>query len=135
MQNKHELDAAAMEHRWGSRKSTDVAVRFVAMPATMGTGRVVNISLTGAFMETQVQLRLLSLVYLQPFGPVSDGDQKNRLVASVVRQTALGVGLEWCDSTVVSTQAYTQLNASVRGRTEANRPLSSGREALRCSAL
>jgi hypothetical protein len=133
MQNKREVDHAAMEHRWGSRKSTDVEVRFAAMPATMGTGRVVNISLTGAFMETQVQLRLLSLIYLQPFGPVSDGDQKNRLVASVVRQTPLGVGLEWCDSTVVSTQAYAQLNASARARANVNRPVSFEREALRCS--
>jgi hypothetical protein len=131
MQTTRELDHAAMEHRWGTRKSTDVAVRFVAMPATMGTGRVVNISLTGAFMETQVMLRLLSLVYLQPFGQVRDGDQKSRLVASVVRQTPLGVGLEWCDSTV-SSRAYAQLDAASLKRNDVN-PQNSEREALRCS--
>jgi hypothetical protein len=119
MQTTRELDHAAMEHRWGTRKSTDVAVRFVAMPATMGIGRVVNISLTGAFMETQVMLRLLSLVYLQPFGQVRDGDQKNRLVASVVRQTSLGVGLEWCDSTA-SARAYAQLDAASPQRNDVN---------------
>jgi hypothetical protein len=99
-----------MEHRWGHRKSTDVAVRFVALPATIGTGRVINVSLTGAFMETRVQLRLLSLVYLEPFVAVGDDDLMSRLVASVVRQTPFGVGLEWCDSTA-SAKAYTRLNA------------------------
>jgi hypothetical protein len=133
MQTKREVNYAAMEHRWGTRTPTDVAVRFVATPATMGTGTVVNVSLTGAFMETRVRLRLLSLIYLQPFGPVSDGDQRYRLVASVVRQTPLGVGLEWCDSTV-SAQAYAQLNAVSRGREDVNPAVSSGREALRCSA-
>src|ERR1700722_15785650 len=99
-----------MEHRWGHRKSTDVAVRFVAMPATVGTGRVVNVSLTGAFMETQVPLRLLSLIYLEPPGEIGDDDSMSRLLASVVRQTRLGVGLEWCDSTA-SAKAYSRMNA------------------------
>jgi hypothetical protein len=100
-----------MEHRWGHRKSTDVAVRFVALPATVGTGRVINVSMTGAFMETQVQLRLLSLVYLEPFIEVGDDEMMSRLVASVVRQTPLGVGLEWCDA-MASAKAYTRLNAA-----------------------
>ena len=94
-------------------------MRFVAMPATIGTGRVINVSLTGAFMETQVQLRLLSLVYLEPFGEVGDDDLMSRLVASVVRQTPLGVGLEWCDSTA-SAKAYTRLNAVPYMRPEAS---------------
>jgi hypothetical protein len=67
-----------MEHRWGHRKSTNVAVRFVAMPATIGTGRVINVSLTGAFLETQVPLRLLSLVYLEPFGEVGDSTASSK---------------------------------------------------------
>jgi hypothetical protein len=109
-----------MEHRWGHRKSTDVAVRFVASPATIGTGRVVNVSLTGAFMETDVPLRLLSLVYLEPFGPMTDDGLMSRLVASVVRQTPSGVGLEWCDSTA-SAKAYTRLNAAPYIREDVSR--------------
>jgi hypothetical protein len=108
-----------MEHRWGHRKSTDVAVRFVALPATIGTGRVINVSMTGAFMETRVQLRLLSLVYLEPFAAVGDDELMSRLVASVVRQTPFGVGLEWCDSTA-SAKAYTRLNAVPHVRGEAS---------------
>jgi hypothetical protein len=127
-----------MEHRWGRRKSTDVAVRFVATPATIGTGKIVNISLTGAFLETRAQLRLLSLVHLELSGAVSGGDQasggdqENLLVASVVRQTPLGVGLEWCDS-AVSAAAYARLNAVPRQQAASVVPLSPAPEALRCA--
>jgi hypothetical protein len=84
-----------MEHRWGPRQATDVAVRFVARPGTMETGRVRNISMTGAYMETRVPLRRFSLVYLEPVTPTSGAAR--RIAASVVRQDALGVGLEWCE--------------------------------------
>ena len=55
-----------MEQHRGQRHPTDVTVRFFTRPATIGFGRVINVSATGAFMETQFPLRLLSLVYLQP---------------------------------------------------------------------
>jgi hypothetical protein len=89
-----------MEHRWGRRYDTDVAVRFVVMPATIGTGRVTNVSLTGAFMETHAQLRLLSLVYIEGLESKKDGGAKTapeRLAATVVRRCSAGVGLEWCE--------------------------------------
>ena len=84
-----------MEHRWGRRQSTDIAVRFVAKAGVTGTGRVLNVSLTGAYLETRAPLRLLSLVYLEPDS--SGDDNRRRIAASVVRRDALGVGLEWCD--------------------------------------
>ena len=89
-----------MEHRWGRRYDTDVAVRFVVMPGTIGTGRVTNISLTGAFMETRCQLRLLSLVYIEGLESSKDRGEEaapERLAATVVRRCSAGVGLEWCE--------------------------------------
>jgi hypothetical protein len=88
-----------MDHRWGRRQPTDVAVQFVTKPGTTGTGRVLNISLTGAYLETQVPLRLHSLVYLEPAVPAPAADHRRRVAASVVRRDALGVGLEWCEPT------------------------------------
>jgi hypothetical protein len=85
-----------MDHRWGRRQPTDIAVRFAANAGVTGNGRVLNISLTGAYLETRVPLRLLSLVYLEPDTP-SGEDIRRCIAASVVRQDALGVGLEWCD--------------------------------------
>jgi hypothetical protein len=89
-----------MEHRWGRRYDTDVAVRFVALPGTIGSGCITNISLSGAFMETGAQLRLLTLLYIE--GLASDRERGDpgapkRLAATVVRRCSAGVGLEWCE--------------------------------------
>ena len=89
-----------MEHRWGRRYDTDVAVRFVALPATIGSGRVTNISLTGAFMETACKLRLLSVVYIEDLDSGKERGKSaaaKRLAATVVRRCSAGVGLEWCE--------------------------------------
>jgi hypothetical protein len=84
-----------MEHRWGERRPIDFGVRFVMMPQTVGAGRIVNISSTGAFMKTQICLRLLSLLYLQPL--VASEDENKHIAATVVRREETGVGLEWCE--------------------------------------
>lgn len=96
-----------MEHRWGERRSINLAVTFVMMPSTAGTGRVTNISSTGAFMETRMPLRLLSLLYLQP--TASAEGENRRITATVVRRNATGVGLEWCEFEVQTLKFYLRL--------------------------
>lgn len=98
-----------MDHRWGRRQPTDVAVRFVAKAGMTGTGRVLNISSTGAYLETHVPLRLLSLVYLEPDTSVSGDDTRRCVAASVVRRDARGVGLEWCDFSIGATTLSARL--------------------------
>ena len=98
-----------MEHRWGQRRPTNVTVRFVTMPATTGIGRLLNLSSTGAFMETNLNLRLLSLLYLEPVDQPSDTSATGRLAATVVRQGPTGVGLEWCEFGAEMTQVYARL--------------------------
>jgi hypothetical protein len=98
-----------MEHRWGQRRSTNVTVRFRTMPSTNGIGRLVNISPTGAFMETNLNLRLLSLVYLEvDEQPAAEG-LSGRLAATVVRRGSMGVGLEWCEFAAETTPVYARL--------------------------
>jgi hypothetical protein len=86
-----------MEHRWGARQPTDVKVRFVS-PSKIGTGRLLNISVTGAFMKTKAQMRLLSVVDLLPAASRLRKKKRRRLAACVVRQDSVGVGLEWCET-------------------------------------
>lgn len=86
---------SSADHRAERRYDTDVEVRFVALPATIGSGRMTNISLTGAFMETASQLRLASRVYVEGLDRGVGGAVK-RLAATVVRRCSAGVGLEWC---------------------------------------
>jgi hypothetical protein len=84
-----------MEHRWGRRHSTNIQVSFFARPTTSGTGRLLNISWSGAWMETSVSLNLCSLLSLDVIDdPPPPGV---RATAIVVRRTAKGVGLEWCE--------------------------------------
>ena len=86
-----------MEHRWGHRMSTDVAVRVVTSSATINMGRLLNVSATGAFVETKSILRLLSIVDVEPIAAASTDLAVGRIAACVVRNTGTGVGLEWCD--------------------------------------
>jgi hypothetical protein len=101
-----------MEHRWGERRPIDFKVRFVMMPATVGTGRIINISATGAFMKTQMTLRLLSLLYLQP---MEFPETENKHIrATVVRRDAMGVGLEWCEYDAKTMKNYLPLDKQVQ---------------------
>jgi hypothetical protein len=84
-----------MEHRWGRRQSTDVKVR-VASTDKIGTGRILNISMTGAFMATRMPLRLLSVVYVAASS--SRRVRSTGMAAFVVRHDVDGVGLEWCEA-------------------------------------
>lgn len=93
--------AFTIEHRGGRRQLSDFAVRFAALPGTIGTGRVTNISSTGAFMETACKLPLLSVVHVEDLDSGRAHHRKGapkRLTATVVRRCSDGVGLEWCAS-------------------------------------
>ena len=87
-------DLKAMEHRWGKRQVTNVRVRFVCAPAVIGTGRVTNISLTGAFLETTMKLRILSVVCVMALDVRLANGRIKGMSACVVRRDSTGVGLE-----------------------------------------
>jgi len=106
----------SIDHRWGRRKATDAAVRFMALPGTLGVGRVTNVSVTGAFMETGVALPFATLVHLESIETAAEATRQ-RLAASVVRCTERGVGLEWCECASNSI-LYAQFGAAYRDRTE-----------------
>ncbi len=89
----------SIEHRAGRRLDTDVGVRFVALPATIGSGRLTNVSLTGAFMETASKLNLAAVLYIEGLDSNKECDSDGaarRLAATVVRRCSAGVGLKWC---------------------------------------
>jgi hypothetical protein len=100
-----------MEPR-GQRRSTNATVRFFTRPATMGVGLVTNISPTGAFLETQTPLRLLSILYLEPADSSLCESARGRIAATVVRRGATGFGLKWCEFAAETTKVYAQLAAA-----------------------
>jgi hypothetical protein len=87
-----------MDHRWGQRQASNVAVHIVATSGRTASARVVNVSLTGAYLETSVRLRLRSLVYLAPVLPDNFAQGGKRVAAIVVRHDGLGVGVEWSEA-------------------------------------
>ena len=104
-----------MEHRWGRRQPTNLMVRFFAMSGMNGVGRLLNISSTGAFMATAARLRLLSLVYLEPAAAPFWEIQSRRIAASVVRQDAIGVGIEWCEAAAETTSVVSRVTSLAGG--------------------
>jgi hypothetical protein len=101
------IDAAMrMEHRWGEREPTDIAVNFVVY-GTTGTGRVLNVSMTGAYLETSIPPRLLSVIYLQLARTAAAAAE--RIAATVIRRDPWGVGLEWCESEAETRRGHARL--------------------------
>ena len=72
-------------------------MHFVANSRSAGTGRVLNVSLTGAYLETLVPLRLLSVIHLELDTPTSHAGSARTVSGTVVRRDGRGVGLEWLD--------------------------------------
>jgi hypothetical protein len=100
-----------MEHRWGRRQPINLMVRFFTVSGMTGAGRLLNISSSGAFLATTAALRPLSLVYLEPAAAPFWEVQSRRIAASVVRQDALGVGIEWCEAAAETTNVLTRLTS------------------------
>lgn len=86
-----------MEHRWGERVSVRQTVELTCGSSPAVTGSLENVSSSGAFVRTDGQG--------PPRGPVDvilrNGDARRRhcerIPAYVVRETARGVGIEWCE--------------------------------------
>ena len=100
-----------MEHRWGQRIVTDVPVYLVGSPAAIGVGRILNVSTTGALVQTRLPLPLLSLVYLETAGTGSSIGPIGWLAGCVVRDGAGKIGIEWCDA---DSDAVLRLLAALR---------------------
>jgi hypothetical protein len=104
-----------MEHRCGLRVATDVEVRLFGYPASIGRGRVRDISVSGGFIETQLSLAPPAIVRVTL--PVNDcwAEQARAIQAIVVRRTHEGLGVEWID-------AVPEILASLFGKVSESRP-------------
>src|SRR5438445_8850828 len=87
-----------MEHRFGHRVSTQLRVGIGVSSQSHSSGRLRNVSVSGAFVQTH--LRPPSIVRLRVYFDEqhSHGSFKFALDAHLVRSTSEGLGLEWVDS-------------------------------------
>ena len=94
-------DAAAalgppMEHRFGRRYACGSPVRISAGDEASGDGQLVNVSMSGAYLQTELDLPLFALISLVKIR--KDDRTPVELLASVVRRDGRGVGVEWCET-------------------------------------
>jgi hypothetical protein len=82
--------AGRMEHRWGHRIVCGTPARLSASGGTSGVGRLRDVSLSGGFVETALDLPL--------FARVTVFVRDTEVSGSVTRTDDDGVGIEWCDS-------------------------------------
>jgi hypothetical protein len=83
-----------MEHRWGQRKPAYQRVRVLTAGGIAAQGHILNVSTSGAFIRTPLPARVLSVVQV---AIVADNRPRVCATAQVVRKTAEGLGLEWCE--------------------------------------
>jgi hypothetical protein len=85
-----------MEHRWGQRKPAYQGVRILTAGGIAARGHILNVSISGAFIRTPLPAPILSVVRVALVA-----DNRSRVsataTAQVVRKTAEGLGLEWCE--------------------------------------
>jgi len=72
-------------------------VRLVGTPGAIGTGCIRDVSVTGAFVQTNLRLPLLTLVQFEPIALSPNASDTRRLPAYVTRTGVDGIGVEWCD--------------------------------------
>ena len=86
-----------MEHRWGQRMPCRARVRLSAGSGSCGAGRVRDVSSSGAFIETALELPVHARVALVVLGNES-ATRAVEITASVVRVDRGGFGVEWCET-------------------------------------
>jgi hypothetical protein len=86
-----------MEHRWGQRVTVEMPVRLDLGGRTLGRGTLRNVSISGAFIETSLELPIFTnlVVALPTMSGLVPGSHE--LTASVVRRVPAGLAVEWRD--------------------------------------
>jgi hypothetical protein len=84
-----------MEHRWGERLEVDLAVRLGSRPYAVRTGRLIDVSVSGANIAIGADLRVLSRVQVALVLPGRFAHATPVISAYVTRRHRDGVGVEW----------------------------------------
>jgi len=84
------------ESRWGDRTNVNIPVQVSADAFSRADGYIANLSLSGALVKANVELRLHSLVEVSITLPLPVR-RTATVSAFVSRKIQEGVGLEWCD--------------------------------------
>jgi len=84
-----------MEHRWGQRVPLELPIRLDVGGRPMGSGILRNASISGAFIETALEVPLFTNLAVVFRGSSGSKPGDCRLAACVVRSVLAGFGVEW----------------------------------------
>jgi hypothetical protein len=87
---------AGMEHRFGRRIPCSAPLRVTAASGAAARGRMRDVSMSGAFIETSLSLPLHSQITIEVLREDGSGDKPRS--ACVVRSDATGFGIEWLET-------------------------------------
>jgi hypothetical protein len=86
-----------MEHRWGQRFAVDLPIRMNVPLLGETHSRLTNLSLSGAFITTQMNVRVLSRLQVFIEIPGDALQDMASIAAFVARKSDHGIGVEWCE--------------------------------------
>jgi PilZ domain len=84
------------EHRWGERVKVNIPIQVSAQPLAGIDGCMKKLSLSGALLKADVDLRLHSLVEVSISLP-TPSQHAAVVIAHVSRKFKDDVGVEWCE--------------------------------------
>jgi hypothetical protein len=83
-------------HRWGQRIAVDIPVRVVAHASPEIHGHLRNLSLSGALIEADHELRLHAYIEVSFVLPDTERSLMT-VMARITRELEGAIGLEWCE--------------------------------------
>jgi hypothetical protein len=84
-----------MEHRWGERMAVDIPVQVSVPPLILGSGRILNISVSGAWICGRFDLPPLARAIVVFDLDLGGTSESMPIACYVVRVRPEGIGVEW----------------------------------------
>jgi len=84
-----------MEHRWGKRIPAEIGVRISARLGMIGEGRILDLSVSGAWIRASLNLSVLARVMVVFDSAPARKHEALSIGAYVTRTSRGGFGVEW----------------------------------------
>jgi hypothetical protein len=92
-----QVQREVMEHRWGYRREINRVVNLETRSGLAARGRITNVSISGAFIASLLQVRLFSYVTIHFTALQNHKRDRLAVEGQVVRKDSTGFAIEWSE--------------------------------------